>query len=194
MPRPRPLLLLALLVLLPGCDRAESPTTLPADPGELPDRDPGLERLSVSVSPPEPSTRPVPAGVITVAGRALQLPPARLILNPDGSALLTAEAGPDANNLFLLMTPQTDGARPWTRAVWTYRLASPDDETTDGLYVGSPDHHLRPLELTVEILRPQDAPPTLLLRGTLVPADAENPLTAQRFDVSADLPLAIQAP
>lgn len=202
----RLLSLMLSLLLLVGCDRADAPgddkPVAPTDAATLDERPTAQHPLALT--PDAPATQPAtdaadaPPGVITVAGRDLALPPVRLLLSRDGSAQLVAEPpdGTPGNTLTLTFTPVTDGARPWRRASHTLRLTSLESESPDGLYVGAPENHLRPLELRLELAR-DDAEPrwaTVVLTGTLIPADADDLTTARRFDISATLRVAIENP
>lgn len=129
----------------------------------------------------------VPPGLLTVAGKQVSLPPARLTLLPGGIVNLLADSdNPEGNVLTLQMTPVTDGSRPWERAEWLFKLSNSEQETTDGLYIGGVDNQLRPLELRVKIER-ENGKARISIQGKLVPASSNDPLAERFFDISGQI-------
>lgn len=194
------LILLAGLLVGFGCDRADKDTaerpSSVVEGMEADQKDFGKRPMSVGEDIVAPASQPskirITGGTITVAGKLLPLPPAKLTLMRDGIAMLEADSDEQGSNVLALqMTPVTDGSRPWQRAEWRFKLTTSDQESTDGLYVGGAENQLRPLELTVEIER--DGPRAkVTLAGKLVPADSPDPLTARVFDISGTLEAGIE--
>lgn len=179
-----------------GCDRPSVPvspasrgaTSRPAAEAERADDPPGVVTPDVGAT-----TRAVAAGKILVEGRELDLPPAKLEVGKNGNVVLLADGGASGNSIMLTFRPTTDGEVPWRHATWRWKLTSRDAETTDGIYVGGPDHQLRAVELEVDVERAEGgAVAEVGLRGAYVRADADDPLSAERFNVVGTLQAGIE--
>lgn len=193
-------LLLALLLgsAALSCDRADTPAPATSQPTTQPEEDTTAQELRPFLLAPttfpanaESRTPNALPQFLTVAGHEIPIPPPKLTLSSDGTATLIADAStPGTNTFALTFTPISDrAASPWQHATYTFRLTSPDSETPDGLYLGSPDHHLRPLELDIDLIRDPLTPTQIdvTIRGTLIPADSENVSSAQKFELQARL-------
>lgn len=186
--------LLMLMVL--GCEPGETseanpPPTAAAEP-------------AVGSSPPV-TTEPFE---LRVGPHTVRMPAAELKFvggETDGLVVLSADSGkPLADGIhamFFQMNLQLDSDRPWTTGVWRYRLTSGEIETTDGLYLGAPDNHLRPIELDVEVTRSlleggQLASRRVQVRlsGRFVSAEAADPLSAPVFEVFGSFEAAADKP
>ncbi len=192
-----------------ACDRPDptpaptsAPATRAADADDHTPLDPAGLAVPDAATPSASST--VPAGHLLIEGRTLPLPTARLTLGRQGAVLLLADtpssspdapANPDSgNSVMFSFTPTTDGETPWRRAVWKFQLTSSEEETTDGIYLGGPEHHLRPVEMEIEVTRDEAAQTgTARIHGFFVRSDVEDPLKADRYAVDGELPVALLA-
>ena len=160
------------------------------------------------------TTVPVEGPVVTeafelrVGPHVARMPPAKLKLlgdANDGLVVLSADTGEPLadgiNAMFFQMTLQTDSDRPWTYGLWRYQLSGGETETTDGIYLGAPENHLRPLDVEVEVVRvllPGSEVPSRRVRvrlaGRFVSAEAADPLNAPVVEVSGSFEAAAEGP
>lgn len=192
----RSLLAALLMLAVFGCE-----------PGETSDT------AAPAADPPEPAVRSSPPVTtdpfeLRVGPHTVRMPAAELRFfggETDGQVVLSADSGQPLadgiNAMFFQMNLQLDSDRPWTTGVWRYRLTSGEIETTDGLYLGAPDNHLRPIELDVEVTRSLVEGTQLASRrvqvrlsGRFVSAEAADPFSAPVFDVSGSFEAAADKP
>ena len=189
-----------LLCLIVGCER----TPVTTAPATAPTNDSAAAAGATSRPTTDPAATQPRESVMTVDGRRVAFPPAKLVLKAKSGhvhATLHSDDPPAAiredyagNSYYLEMPLDIDAAEQLAETKWVYKAPSSErSDTVSGIYLDGRQKHLQPFDVVAEFERGPGAAVKIYLTGQFLLFGAEDDPTVpgQIVVVSAELEAAV---
>jgi hypothetical protein len=189
-----------LLCLIVGCER----TPVTTAPATAPATDPTAAVPASAHPTTDPASTQPRESVMTIDGRRVVFPPARLVLKTRSGqvhATLHSDDPPAAirddytgNSYYLEMPLDVDSPEQLAETKWTFKAPSSErSDTVSGVYLDGRKQHLQPFDVAAEFEQQPSGPVKVYLTGQFLLFGAEDDPTApgQIVLVDAELEAAV---
>ena len=185
-----------LLCFIVGCERApvtEAPATAPANAS-------AATAGATTTPTTDPASNQPRESAMTIDGRRVAFPPAKLVLKPRSGhvhAMLHSDDPPAAirddyagNSYYLDMPLEIETAEELAETKWVFKAPTSErSDTVSGIYLDGRKKHLQPLDVVAEFDRPPGQAVKIYLSGQFLLFGAEDDpaVPGQIVVVSAEL-------